>query len=386
MRRLELVEGKSSKFWEVDRAGATITVRFGRIGTAGQSQTRTHVSEAAATAELDRLVREKLRKGYSEKGGALAAPAVRASPPAPPPAAPEVTAAREPGPATSSDGWVDAGGGYELALVDGKLACRKGGKVLAAVPKAVKDGEVAEGLVMLREWLDEHRRACLDTVENWMLRSLPVPRRAVEAVWADAAWRRALENAFVLPLGAEAAGGFLRGTSARGIGLVDLDGETRWVDAEAVAIPHPVLLEGLDDARALATELSLEQGVKQLFRETFTSRAGIDPGALAVHAYADARFLQLNHCLSHCRKLGYRVKGGSAIVRVWERGEVFEARYWIGADDPMSEAWTGDLGWTGAGDAPLPVAALPPVAFSEGMRMAASIHAARHVEEERADG
>ena len=283
-------------------------------------------------------------------------------------------------------GWIDAGDGYELALDGETLVCRKGRKLLASVPKAVKEGAAAESLVMLRDWLAAHRQACRETVETWMLRTLPVPQAVLESVWPDPAWRSALENAYVLPVDGAAGGGFLRGVSERGIGLVDAEGETRWGRSSRVLIPHPVLLAELDDARALAGELALEQGIAQLFRETFTSRAGLAEGDTAVHAYADGRFLQLNHCLSHCRKLGYRVKGGNAILRVWERGAVYEARFWVGSDEPTSEACTGDLVWMAQGDQPVAVRALPPVTFSEGMRMAAAIHAARKVDEEPAHG
>lgn len=389
MRRFELVEGKSAKFWQVGRDGASLTVTFGRIGTNGQTQTKEFPTEKAAQTELDKLVREKVGKGYSEKTAGGKATTAEA---------PARKTAGEPGPEEparvsrpkveegAEPGWVDAGDGYELKLVADKLACRKGGKPLSAVPKAVKDGETAAALLGLREWLVAHRQSCIETVESWMLRSLPVPQGVLESVWPDAAWRTALENAFVIPLdaagGAASAGGFLRGVSERGIGLVDPDGETAWVRAGSVVVPHPVLLEGLDDVRALASELALTQGVAQLFRETFTVPADLEAGATALHTYADGKFLQLNHCLGQCRKLGYRVKGGSAIVRVWERGTVFEARYWIGADDPMSESWTGDLVWIGEGDVTLAVKDLPPVAYSEGVRMASGIYAARKVEEE----
>ena len=42
--------------------------------------------------------------------------------------------------------------------------------------------------------------------------------------------------------------------------------------------PHPVLLEDLADWRALATELSLTQGIAQLHRETFTRGPDVDAG------------------------------------------------------------------------------------------------------------
>ena len=69
---LELVEGSSSKFWEVWTEGATMTVRFGRIGTDGQTKPKKFASPAAAEAEAQKLLQEKLRKGYATKGGAKA--------------------------------------------------------------------------------------------------------------------------------------------------------------------------------------------------------------------------------------------------------------------------------------------------------------------------
>jgi predicted DNA-binding WGR domain protein len=66
--RFELVEGSSSKFWEIQLAGVEQTVRFGRIGTAGHVRTKTSPDERAARLETDSLIREKVRKGYREAG------------------------------------------------------------------------------------------------------------------------------------------------------------------------------------------------------------------------------------------------------------------------------------------------------------------------------
>jgi predicted DNA-binding WGR domain protein len=67
-RRFEFVEGTSSKFWEIVVEGAGHTVLFGRIGTDGQTKKKAFPSEAAARADADKLVKEKLVKGYREAG------------------------------------------------------------------------------------------------------------------------------------------------------------------------------------------------------------------------------------------------------------------------------------------------------------------------------
>ncbi len=105
MRRFEYFGGGSEKFWEIDQAGASVTVRFGRIGTAGQTQVKDLGSDQAAGAQVAKLIAEKVKKGYVESGPAPAAapaPAPKLAPttPVPPPA--RTPAAAEP----DEDTWV----------------------------------------------------------------------------------------------------------------------------------------------------------------------------------------------------------------------------------------------------------------------------------------
>ena len=65
-RRFELSDAKSSKFWEVSLAGTTHTVVYGRIGTDGTSKTKQFPSAEAASNDAEKLVKEKVRKGYRE--------------------------------------------------------------------------------------------------------------------------------------------------------------------------------------------------------------------------------------------------------------------------------------------------------------------------------
>ncbi|UIY43588.1 WGR domain-containing protein [Methylobacterium radiotolerans] len=68
MQRYELTAGSSAKFWEAGTEDSVLIVRFGRIGTQGQSKTKLFPSAQAAQAERDRLVREKTGKGYRPAG------------------------------------------------------------------------------------------------------------------------------------------------------------------------------------------------------------------------------------------------------------------------------------------------------------------------------
>src|SRR6266850_1997907 len=65
-RYFEFLEGTSSKFWEVSQARNTITTRWGRIGAAGQSKTKTFTDGQAAANAMALLIEEKTDEGYVE--------------------------------------------------------------------------------------------------------------------------------------------------------------------------------------------------------------------------------------------------------------------------------------------------------------------------------
>ena len=98
MRHFEYVGGTSSKFWEISRDGTEVTVTFGRIGSAGQTQVKDLGTDAAAISHVEKLVAEKIGKGYVE--GGTSAPVATAAPPPKPvvvqPKLPAATAAPPP--------------------------------------------------------------------------------------------------------------------------------------------------------------------------------------------------------------------------------------------------------------------------------------------------
>lgn|GEM_PF-2375985 len=67
MTRLIFVEGKSNKYWQGTVKGRKLRVQFGRADSEGQVKEKAFPSEAAARAALDKLVREKLSKGFKEE-------------------------------------------------------------------------------------------------------------------------------------------------------------------------------------------------------------------------------------------------------------------------------------------------------------------------------
>lgn len=66
MRRFEFKDAKSQKFWEIETEGDAFTVRYGKIGTDGQVQTKTFASADKAAAEAEKMIKSKTKKGYVE--------------------------------------------------------------------------------------------------------------------------------------------------------------------------------------------------------------------------------------------------------------------------------------------------------------------------------
>jgi DNA ligase-1 len=66
-RYFEFTGGTSSKFWEVSNSGNEMTTRWGRIGSAGQSKTKTYADTQAAGEAMADLIEKKTEEGYIER-------------------------------------------------------------------------------------------------------------------------------------------------------------------------------------------------------------------------------------------------------------------------------------------------------------------------------
>jgi predicted DNA-binding WGR domain protein len=65
-REFRFVQGTSQKFWAIQLTGKAFEVAFGRIGTAGQTQRKEFKTAGEAFKAHDKLIAEKLAKGYVE--------------------------------------------------------------------------------------------------------------------------------------------------------------------------------------------------------------------------------------------------------------------------------------------------------------------------------
>ncbi len=104
MPRYEFVEGTSNKFWEIKLDGSSFTTTYGKIGTGGSQTLKEFDSDEKAKKEYDKLIAEKVKKGYllvDGGGEAPAAPKAKAAPKEKAAPAPKAKAA-----APAAGGWL----------------------------------------------------------------------------------------------------------------------------------------------------------------------------------------------------------------------------------------------------------------------------------------
>jgi len=111
MPRYEFSEGTSNKFWEIKLSGTQFTTTYGKIGTPGQTTIKTFKSDAEAKKEYDKLIAEKVKKGYESADGAGDADDEDEEEAAPPPPPPKPKAAAKPAAKPAAPAAAPASGG-----------------------------------------------------------------------------------------------------------------------------------------------------------------------------------------------------------------------------------------------------------------------------------
>ncbi|WP_329269377.1 DUF4132 domain-containing protein [Streptomyces sp. NBC_01451] len=282
-------------------------------------------------------------------------------------------------------GWLSAGDGYEVALVEGRVAARAtsgraAGRQLKSLPKAVREHPETDRLRRFGEWLDRHAVACVAQVDAWMVSSLPVPTGLLARLWPDEAWQSALRDLAVVGDDPDEVGFLRDATDAGELRVVNLDGETVRLSPRTVTLPHPVLLPDLEDLREFAAELGVTQRVEQIHRATWLRPAGLAETVTEIREFAGGRYDSRFGLAARATALGYRVSGGYATCRVRDAGRGVEAAVWIGEPYWDGDTETGGLTWSDEEGRAVRPSRVGPVAWSEGMRMAAALYAGRRIE------
>lgn len=66
-RHFDFKDENTSKFWVITQSGESVTVRYGKTGTNGQSQTKAFADVSSAIKHAQKLIAEKLGKGYVDQ-------------------------------------------------------------------------------------------------------------------------------------------------------------------------------------------------------------------------------------------------------------------------------------------------------------------------------
>jgi hypothetical protein len=128
-----------------------------------------------------------------------------------------------------------------------------------------RDRETAHELEQLSHWLVDRDTICRRQVVEWMLRATTLSAGELAILAADRDWARVLTGVLVESTdGGEHVRGFLQGVSpGRGIGVLQLDGLTRWVSGTRWRVVHPALTDRLASWALLAAEAGVRQHVEQ---------------------------------------------------------------------------------------------------------------------------
>ncbi|WP_316784969.1 DUF6493 family protein [Pedobacter frigiditerrae] len=70
-KHLKYIDDTSNKFWQIEVVNTAYTVTYGKNGTNGVSQTKTFADHTECLKAAEKLLNEKIKKGYSESGNVI---------------------------------------------------------------------------------------------------------------------------------------------------------------------------------------------------------------------------------------------------------------------------------------------------------------------------
>lgn len=277
--------------------------------------------------------------------------------------------------------WIPAGD-YHLCLDGREIRIADAtGTLLKEVPADVAHSAAYTQLEQLRRLLRDHATTCFDTVQNWFLRQLPVPVPVLQAIWPDPTWSQLLDNLITSTAGGGALTGFLRGADAQGLHIVDRHGQSHLIPAtttegspQTVTLPHPILLEDLQAYREVATQYGIDQRIEQLFRDVYVKPTDPQDFHNAVSSFRGGSYDEGHQMLRQAGAAGFSAHLSAITVTVMDGDRETDCTLMVECAHPEESAWLDEVVFTRP-FLRLRPEDVSPVAFSEGMRMAAIMHA-----------
>lgn len=408
---LTFEEGASSKFYVLALADTTLTIRFGRIGSQGQEKCTTFKTPALALKEYERLLAEKKKKGYVEKKkarsaadpptkkatakgrqaddtkGAKKAPGPPPGPPGPaledPPvagldlaswrASPIPIPERDPTPLPTGDFVVE---GYTIAFGDDEEVQIRDpkGKRLKSVPAKVRQSDDYQALMRGRKDDRSRGKRARRVLEERMISGTPIVADELAWLVQDAAFEDLFRGLVVVADGSpERAPAVLVGwDSTRGLGVVPLDYDAKWIGWPTVTIPHPSHLSDLTEWQDLLIELGLQQGLAQVFREV----KSVPAAQRTLQECTMVANRETRSAAAIERALmddGWTARRGMAKRHLWlrEGDAITTVEAWFDYGEyymPSDETTTGAFGVNDVRGRPLPMSAVPGVLLGEIIR------------------
>lgn len=250
------------------------------------------------------------------------------------------------------------------------------GRLLRTVPLKIRRSEEYQAIVRGRK--DDRARGARArrALEERMISGESICAQDIAWLVEDDAFASHMRGLIVLPGGTAAvhnAGVLLSWDSARGLGLLPLDYDARWIGWTAIQILHPLELTDPSAWQDLLLDLTLEQPLPQAFREIrgiplsehHLTQSTLLSGRTTRSALAMERALFEEGWIPRRgnarRRLSVRTDCAAAMVTAWFDYGEFNA--------PTDPTRTGTLGFLRAPSRePIPLGAVPQVLLSEAIR------------------
>lgn len=416
---LTFVEGTSSKFYTLSLDGKTLRIQFGRIGSPGQTKLAKYPSEAAAQKEYAALLTQKKKKGYQENGAPAATdvatgretPTPEAKPAAgkkatlAPAAAPAATKKKGPGlptpaledppvpgldlvqfragplpiperdptPFPSGDFLIE---GYSISFGDGDevVVTDPKGKKLKSVPPKLRKTEDYQALMRGRKDDRARERKARRVLEDRMISGAPFSADEISWLAEDDAFAPLIKGTIVHPVGEPREAGLLLTVDPKkGLGVLPLDYDAKWLGARDVIMPHPMSLGDVMPWQDLLVDVSMQQALVQAFREVRkvpTAQRKLTESAMLANRETRAASTVERNLMEEGwvvrrgmarRRLTLRVEDKVVSVEAWfDYGEFYE---------PSEGTTTGNFGFNGGETGrPIKFLEVPDVLISEAVR------------------